>query len=211
MHDYHLIPLARELRRLGVKNRIGFFLHVPWPARQLVTTLPRHRQLVQALFDYDLIGFQTTEWLEAFEDYLVHEVDGKALGDGRLQAFGTHRAAPAPSRSASTRRSSPCRCARRPPCACTTGWPPSRCSARMIVGVDRLDYSKGLDERFLGFERFLQDNPDFRGKVFLLQIAPARRRDEVDAYQDIRTPAGHALRPHQRAPSPTSTGRRSAT
>jgi trehalose 6-phosphate synthase len=48
VHDYHLIPLARELRRLGVKNPIGFFLHIPWPARQLFIALPRHRQLVQA-------------------------------------------------------------------------------------------------------------------------------------------------------------------
>ncbi len=56
----------------------------------------------------------------------------------------------------------------------------------MIVGVDRLDYSKGLDERFMGFELFLKDNPDFHGKVFLLQITPLSR-DEVDTYQDIRT------------------------
>jgi trehalose-6-phosphate synthase len=62
VHDYHLIPLARELRKLGVKNRIGFFLHIPWPAHQLVVTLPRHRQLVEAMFDYDLIGFQTEEY-----------------------------------------------------------------------------------------------------------------------------------------------------
>src|SRR5665213_3066049 len=48
VHDYHLIPLARELRMLGIKNRIGFFLHVPWPAHQVFTTLPGHRRLVQA-------------------------------------------------------------------------------------------------------------------------------------------------------------------
>jgi trehalose 6-phosphate synthase len=185
IHDYHMIPMARELRRLGVKNRIGFFLHIPWPARQLVTTLPRHRQLVEALFDYDLIGFQTTEWLEAFEDYLVHEVGGSVLGDGVLEAFGkTVRAGAFPIgidaedfavqvRSAAAARMY------------------DRMAAQsvfrsMIVGVDRLDYSKGLDERFLGFELFLKDNPDFHGKVFLLQITPLSR-DDVDTYQDIRT------------------------
>ncbi len=185
IHDYHMIPMARELRRLGVKNRIGFFLHIPWPARQLVTTLPRHRQLVEALFDYDLIGFQTTEWLEAFEDYLVHEVGGSILGDGVLEAFGkTVRAGAFPIgidaedfavqvRSAAAARMY------------------DRMAAQsvfrsMIVGVDRLDYSKGLDERFLGFELFLKDNPDFHGKVFLLQITPLSR-DDVDTYQDIRT------------------------
>ncbi len=185
IHDYHMIPMARELRRLGVKNRIGFFLHTPWPARQLVTTLPRHRQLVEALFDYDLIGFQTTEWLEAFEDYLVHEVAGSVLGDGVLEAFGKSvRAGAFPIgidaeefavqvRSAAAARMY------------------DRMAAQsvfrsMIVGVDRLDYSKGLDERFLGFELFLKDNPDFHGKVFLLQITPLSR-DDVDTYQDIRT------------------------
>jgi trehalose 6-phosphate synthase len=185
IHDYHMIPMARELRRLGVKNRIGFFLHIPWPARQLVTTLPRHRQLVEALFDYDLIGFQTTEWLEAFEDYLAHEVGGSVLADGVLEAFGkTVRAGAFPIgidaedfavqvRSAAAARMY------------------DRMAAQsvfrsMIVGVDRLDYSKGLDERFLGFELFLKDNPDFHGKVFLLQITPLSR-DDVDTYQDIRT------------------------
>ena len=67
VHDYHMIPLGRELRRLGVTNPIGFFLHIPWPASQLLTTLPRNSQLVEALFSYDLVGFQTEEWLWAFE------------------------------------------------------------------------------------------------------------------------------------------------
>src|ERR1700677_1769524 len=61
VHDYHLIPLGRELRALGVTNRIGFFLHIPWPAPQLFTTLPRHPDLGAAMFDYDLVGFQTAE------------------------------------------------------------------------------------------------------------------------------------------------------
>ena len=76
VHDYHLIPLARELRRLGVKNRIGFFLHIPWPAQQLMATLPCHRRLVEAMFDYDLIGFQTDEYLQAFEEYVLSEAGG---------------------------------------------------------------------------------------------------------------------------------------
>jgi trehalose 6-phosphate synthase len=185
IHDYHLIPMARELRRLGVRNRIGFFLHIPWPARQLVTTLPRHRQLVEALFDYDLIGFQTTEWLEAFEDYLVHEVGGSVMDDGVLEAFGkTVRAGAFPIGIDAEEFAVQIRSA-------TAARMYDRMAAQsvfrsMIVGVDRLDYSKGLDERFMGFELFLKDNPDFHGKVFLLQITPLSR-DEVDTYQDIRT------------------------
>lgn len=113
VHDYHLIPVARELRRMGVTNRIGFFLHIPWPAHQLVTTLPRHRALVEALFHYDLIGFQTEESLQAFEGYVFSEVHGS-----RTSAASWSRSASAPrrppSRSASTPRTSP-RSPRAPP------------------------------------------------------------------------------------------------
>jgi len=184
IHDYHLIPMAKELRKLGVTNPIGFFLHIPWPARQLVTTLPRHRQLVEALFDYDLIGFQTTDWLAAFEDYVTHEVGGSVSPDGRMSAFGrTTRAAAFPigidASEFAAAVASPAAGKMYDRMAASTAF------RSMIVGVDRLDYSKGLEERLLGFERLLQDNPEFRREVVMLQIAPISR-DEVDAYQDIR-------------------------
>ena len=63
VQDYHMIPLGPELRRLGCRNRIGFFLHIPWPPRRLLTTLPEARQLVESMFAYDVIGFHTEEWL----------------------------------------------------------------------------------------------------------------------------------------------------
>jgi trehalose 6-phosphate synthase len=184
VHDYHLIPMGRELRRLGVKNPIGFFLHIPWPARQLVTTLPRHRQLVEALFSYDLIGFQTGEWLDAFTDYLVHEVGGEVGKDGWLMAFGSKvRAGAFPIGIDATEFAA----AVRSPAAVKMydRMAASTVFRSLIIGVDRLDYSKGLEERLLGFERFLHDNPDMHREVFMLQIAPISR-DEVDAYQDIR-------------------------
>jgi trehalose 6-phosphate synthase len=185
VHDYHLIPMARELRRMGVTNRIGFFLHIPWPAHQLVVTLPRHRPLVEAMFDYDLIGFQTEESLHAFEGYVLSEIDGSRAKSGELKAFGKAvRAAAFPigidaedfARIVESPRA-------------------RKVYDRMlahgvfrktIVGVDRLDYSKGLEERLVGFERFLHDNPDMRREVMLLQIAPLSR-DEVEAYQDLRS------------------------
>jgi trehalose 6-phosphate synthase len=184
IHDYHLIPMGRELRRLGVKNPIGFFLHIPWPARQLVTTLPRHRQLVEALFAYDLVGFQTTEWLAAFEDYVTQEVGGRVAADGRMEAFGAvTRAAAFPigidanEFAAAVNSASALRMYDR--MAASTVF------RSMIVGVDRLDYSKGLEERLLGYERFLHDFPEYRREVFMLQIAPLSR-DDVDTYQDLR-------------------------
>jgi len=184
VHDYHLIPLARELRKLGVKNRIGFFLHIPWPARQLLVTLPRHRQLVESMFDYDLIGFQTGEWLDAFEGYVRNEVDG-TVEDGRVSAFGKSVRVGAFPIGIDT-----------PQFVGATNSPEgiagyermmeSAAGRQMIVGVDRLDYSKGLEDRFAAYEQFLTDNTDMHGKVFMLQIATPSR-ESVEAYQDIRS------------------------
>ncbi|WP_395673808.1 trehalose-6-phosphate synthase [Phenylobacterium sp.] len=184
IHDYHLIPLGRELRKLGVKNRIGFFLHVPWPAHQLITTLPGHRQLVEAMFDYDLVGFQTAEYRQAFEEYVLAEADGEHSGPGAMKAFGrTVRLGEFPigidavdfARMVDTPKA---RRMRDIMMACTV-------FRRLIVGVDRLDYSKGLEERFLGFERLLAANPDLRREVLMLQVAPVSR-EGVEAYQEIR-------------------------
>jgi trehalose 6-phosphate synthase len=184
VHDYHLIPLARELRTLGVRNRIGFFLHIPWPAHQVFISLPRHRQLVEAMFDYDLVGFQTAEYQQAFEEYVLNEADGAVVRDGRLKAFGRTLDVGAfpigidAPQFAQMLKSSRARRMRDLMGACTV-------FRHLIVGVDRLDYSKGLEERFLGFERFLQQNPDLRREVLMLQIAPASR-EAVEAYQEIR-------------------------
>jgi trehalose 6-phosphate synthase len=184
VHDYHMIPLGRELRRLGIRNPIGFFLHIPWPARQLVMTLPRQRQLVEALFDYDLVGFQSEDWLDAFEGFVRKEVGGRITGDNRAIAFGKTvcvgafpigidsdrlvAATASPEAQTAFRRMTE-----------------SLAGRRMILGVDRLDYSKGLEERFLAYEQCLSDHPELLEKVFLLQIAP-HSRDAVEAYQDIR-------------------------
>ena len=69
VHDYHLIPLGERLRSRGLKNRIGFFLHIPWPATRMFVSLPYHERLVRTLLFYDVVGFQTQEWLESFLHY----------------------------------------------------------------------------------------------------------------------------------------------
>jgi trehalose 6-phosphate synthase len=184
IHDYHLIPMARELRALGVKNRIGFFLHVPWPAHQVFTALPNHAHLVEAMFDYDVVGFQTAEYQQAFEEYVLAETDGAQLGDGVLKAFGrtvTVGAFPIGIDAKVFARSMRSARARRMHDLMSA----ATVFRHLIVGVDRLDYSKGLEERFAGFEQFLADNPDMRREVLMLQIAPLSR-ESVDAYQEIR-------------------------
>ena len=184
VHDYHMIPLARELRRLGVKNRIGFFLHIPWPAHQLLITLPTHKALVESLFDYDLLGFQTPEYATAFEEYVLAEAGGGRTKDGRLTAFGRtveYGAFPIGIDAADFADMLG---------AERAGRTYDRMVAhtvfrKLIVGVDRLDYSKGLEERFAGFERFLADNPDLRREVLMVQVAPVSR-EAVETYQEIR-------------------------
>jgi trehalose 6-phosphate synthase len=184
IHDYHLIPMARELRKLGIKNRIGFFLHVPWPAHQLFTTLPGHKQLVEALFDYDLVGFQTIEYQQAFEEYVLNEAGGAQVSPGQMKAFGRklevgHFPIGIDAEDFARLLKSPR--ARRMRDIMTA----STVFRHLIVGVDRLDYSKGLEERFIGFERLLATHPDLRREVLMLQIAPVSR-EGVEAYQEIR-------------------------
>ena len=184
IHDYHLIPMARDLRRLGVKNRIGFFLHTPWPARQLLVTLPHHRRLVESLFAYDLIGFQTQEWLDLFRDYVISEARGELAGYGGLEAFdrkvriGVFPIGIDVQGFIDARNS-------REGARTYDRMAASAAFRSMMVGVDRLDYSKGLEERMVGYEQFLHDNADMRGDVFLVQVTPISR-DDVDTYQDIR-------------------------
>src|SRR5438067_10319169 len=88
VHDYHLIPLAEALRQLECRQPIGFFLHTPFPAAEVVRILPNHRELVAALCAYDLVGFQTTSDLHGFRDYLVRFAGGEDLGGGRFRGFG---------------------------------------------------------------------------------------------------------------------------
>ncbi|MDZ4362590.1 alpha,alpha-trehalose-phosphate synthase (UDP-forming) [Brevundimonas sp.] len=184
VHDYHLIPMARDLRRLGVTNRIGFFLHTPWPVRQLLVTLPHHRRLVESLFAYDLIGFQTEEWLDLFRDYVISEARGELAGDNGLEAFGRKVCVGVYPIGIDVEDFLD---ARDSPAGLRTYDRMAASSAfrSMMVGVDRLDYSKGLEERMLGYEQFLHDNAELRGDVFLVQVTPISR-DDVDTYQDIR-------------------------
>ena len=81
VHDYHLIPLGFALRKRGIANRMGFFLHIPWPPTRLLVSLPHHRRLVESLFAYDVIGFQTAEWLESFRHFVEKEMGGTVDGD----------------------------------------------------------------------------------------------------------------------------------
>ena len=183
VQDYHMIPLGRELRKLGCRNRIGFFLHIPWPPRRLLNTLPEARQLVETMFAYDVIGFHTEEWLQSFREFAVADcraefADGvMTVGDQKVRLI----VCPIGIDAEEFTKLADSETARK---ACQQ-MRESANGRAMIVGVDRLDYSKGLEERFLGYERFLLENPEERKEVFLLQIAPPSRAT-VESYQRIR-------------------------
>lgn len=185
VQDYHMFPLGKELRKRGVANRIGFFLHIPWPARRLLSTLPEARQLVEGLLEYDLIGFHTNEWLESFCDYAREELGG-VVDENKVLSLNGRRvrlivcpvgidAKEFAGLAASEKARETFERVRE-----------SAVGRNLIVGVDRLDYSKGLEERFLGYERFLTEHPDERKNVVLLQIAPPSR-GAVESYMRIRS------------------------
>ncbi|WP_249276470.1 alpha,alpha-trehalose-phosphate synthase (UDP-forming) [Sphingomonas baiyangensis] len=184
IQDYHMFPLGSALRKRGCRNRIGFFLHIPWPPRRLLAVLPEAAELVGHLFDYNVIGFHTDEWLESFCDYAVDELgaaregDTLTLGDRTLEVMANPIGIDT-TEFVEASRSPTARLAYR-------RMRDSAVGRDLIVGVDRLDYSKGLEERFLGYERFLQEHPEERKEVFLLQIAPPSRGG-VESYQKIRT------------------------
>ena len=183
VHDYHLLPLGYDLRRRGVRNRIGFFLHIPWPPTRLLVSLPHHQRLVQSLFAYDVVGFQTTEWLESFRHFVEKEMGGSVEGDWcrvgeqRIKAvacpIGIDFADFSALADGETARATHDRVCR------------SLQDRRMIVGVDRLDYSKGLEERFNGWDRVIRDRPEWRREAVMVQIAPPSRSD-VATYREIR-------------------------
>ncbi|MBR7999066.1 alpha,alpha-trehalose-phosphate synthase (UDP-forming) [Burkholderia vietnamiensis] len=186
VHDYHLIPFARALRASGVKNRIGFFLHIPFPAAQVLVNVPPHRELVESLCAFDLLGFQTEPDLRAFCDYVEFEAGGEVTRDGRtvrVSAFGSMLRAAAypigvyPDEIASLAQAGEHGKAAR--------MATSLRGRQLIMSVDRLDYSKGLVERFRAFEKLLEHQASIRNRVSFLQIAPSTRAD-LRAYQDIR-------------------------
>lgn len=185
VQDYHLIPLADELRQRGCQNRIGFFLHIPWPPSRLLSTLPEAMGLVRTLFAYDVVGFHTEEYLQSFAEFATHELGATLDAENWLHVDGRSiqlLACPIGIDTADfvkASRSPRARLAYRQMVDSANG-------RVMMIGVDRLDYSKGLEERFLGYERFLTEFPEERKEVFLLQIAPPSR-GSVETYQRIRT------------------------
>ena len=183
IHDYHLIPLAAELRALGCNQRMGFFLHIPLPPPLILAAIPGHDWLIRALFAYDLVGFQSNADFAHFSNYVQTEAHAQHLGDGRWRAFNrTVQAGAFPIGIDVSEFTT------------LTHAPEARdmyermrqeySRRKLLVGVDRLDYSKGLPHRMRAFRELLTRNPDTHNSAVLIQIASPSRED-VSAYSDI--------------------------
>lgn len=175
VQDYHHLPLAHELRALGVTNPIGLFLHIPFPGPMGFQALPNAEEVARWVAAFDLFGLQGERDVSSLRE-AFRTVPGTSVpGDGRLAMGGQEvRVAAFPigidvdDFVAAAEEAGP-----RPEGPAT------------IIGVDRLDYSKGIPERFRAFADLLDRRPDLAGQVELLQIAPPSR-EEVQAYRDIR-------------------------
>jgi len=184
VHDYHLIPIAELLRGAGFAGRIGFFLHTPLPSYDLLVSLPCHADIMRSLCAYDVVGFQTERDLHAFREYITLQAGGSIAADGTVDAYGRRlKAAVYPigidteevvrMAQAAMRSNTLLRLRR------------SLAERALLIGVDRLDYSKGLIERFEAFERLLRNYPQNRNRATFLQIAPPTRTD-IPEYNEIR-------------------------
>src|SRR5215218_10823413 len=184
IHDYHFIPLAATLRQMGFANRIGFFLHIPWPPSDVASALPVYETLLRSFAAYDLIGFHTPQDAENFGGCLAREGIGTPLGDGYYEALGRvvrvgafpvsidtegfRRTAANADRTAVVRRASE-----------------SLGGRKLIIGVDRLDYSKGILHRVEAFCSFIAAHSEARNRVTYFQITP-KSRSEVPQYKKMQ-------------------------
>ena len=173
VHDYHLIPLAHELRKLGWTGMTGFFLHIPFPPSEIFGILPWARKLLTRLFDYDLVGLQTRKYAHNLQESFGDELGAALIGDtvhheGRtlkvrsfpvsadIQAFREMAQSQVPT----------------PVSRFLEDFPKDR---QLLLGVDRLDYTKGIAQRMRAIERLFDDHPELLGRVTLIQIsAPSR-------------------------------------
>src|SRR5690606_21729372 len=174
VHDYHLMAVASELRSLDVSSRIGFFLHIPFPSDDLCAALPWREEVLENLLDYDLIGFQTDHDREHFVQCLHAFLDGvEVVENGPLQVvsragrevllgafpigidfeeFASGAAAQEVTHQARLLKESL----------------DDQC---VILGVDRLDYTKGIPQRLEAFRTALRRYPELRGSTTLVQVA----------------------------------------
>jgi trehalose 6-phosphate synthase len=183
IQDYHFLALGAELRDLGVGRPIGFFLHTPWPSRATIGSVPHHRELIEAMLAYDLIGFQTADDQTNFLSYLTSDL-GLQVHDGVVTSpYGTSRCEVFPiGIDADKFALQAAKAVSHPD---VSRLRKSLNGEKLVIGVDRLDYSKGLINRISAFDRMLTLQPALQRSVSLLQIATPSR-GTIEAYGNLQ-------------------------
>jgi trehalose 6-phosphate synthase len=171
VHDYHLLLTGHALRQRGFVGPIGMFLHIPFPPRDLFDTLPWADDIITAMLAFDLVGFHTEQWAENFRDSARARSGGRALPEIAVLPIGVDRQAFAPSDA--------------PDDPEVAGLQAALGQRRMILGVDRLDYAKGIPEHLLAFECLLDTRPEWRGQICFVQISVPSRED-LPQYAELR-------------------------
>jgi trehalose 6-phosphate synthase len=171
VHDYHLLLVAHILRQRRFDGPIGLFLHTPFPPRDLFDTLPWANELIGAMLAFDLIGFHTSQWADNFRDTARVHARGRALPEIAVLPIGVDPQAFAPTGA--------------PDDPEVAGLRAALGHRRMILGVDRLDYAKGIPERLLAFECLLENKPEWRRQICFVQISVPSRED-IPEYAELR-------------------------
>jgi trehalose 6-phosphate synthase/phosphatase len=183
VHDYQLTLVPRMLRARLPGAAIGFFLHIPFPASEVLRILPWREQVLEGMLGADLLGFHTFTYRSHFESSVLRILGVPTQGDHifvgghetRLGVFPIGVDTPALSALADDPR-----VARE-----VTAIRADARGERILLGIDRLDYTKGIPRRLLAYERLLEREPRWRGKVRLVQIG-VPSRDKVPSYQQFR-------------------------
>ncbi len=181
VHDYHLALAPALLREAGAR-RVGVFWHIPWPPLEVLSVLPEAEALVRGMLGADLVGLHTPDYVERFLE-AARGLLGARVTDGgvrfggrfvRVAAFpiGVDVAGLRAARERVRERAEAIRSAY-----------PGR---RILVGADRLDYTKGIPERIRGYLRFLEKYPEWVEKVVFLQLT-APSREAVPAYRGLKS------------------------
>ena len=182
VHDYHLMRLPALLRRRIPEARIGFFLHIPFPNPEIFFVLPARKWLVEGMLGADLIGFHTRRYRGHFTAALRRllglemDADSHVRWNDRAVQLGIYPMG-IDAEAFNTRAADPGVIVK------ALGHRPGK--ERLILGIDRLDYSKGIPRRLAAIERLLEEHPEWRRNIRLLQVA-VPSRGSVGAYRSFR-------------------------
>lgn len=184
VQDYHLMLLPAILKEKYSRMKVGFFLHTPFPSSEIYRTLPVREELLRAVLKADLIGFHTYDYARHFVSACTRILGLEGTPAGVEDNGSVTRVAAFPIGIDPDRFT----CAlEAPEVRANIAQLLNRYAGRKVMlGVDRLDMIKGIPQKLLAFEKFLEEHPDWRDKVLLVQIAVPSRTD-VPEYQRLRS------------------------